>query len=509
MTFVHGKKTTVRTDKGLIRGYWRNGVYRFLGIPYAKAERFKAPEEVKSWEGVLETTAYGPTARLMLPDEIGNDLFTPHRYWIQREDCQNLNVWTTTTENARKPVVVWLHGGGFFAGSSIEQVAYDGKNMALLGDVVCVSVNHRLNLAGYTDLRKYGYSDSVIAGNLDLVAALKWVRKNIEAFGGDPENVTIFGQSGGGGKVISLMNTPSAEGLFHKALIMSGTLGDFMSDFNADTTDVVEKWLEILHIDKDNIRKIETIDYSQLCQAYLKANKELGYRGLPLFIPQHCDKYLGDPMHAGFSEFARNIPVMIGSTFSEFSSLPKGVSRDMDEKEMVRIIEKEIGKGSDKLITAFRKSFPDNPVIDVLTYDYGAFRPSVKQWAAERVREKCCDTYMYLFKPEMKLNESCMPNHCADIPYFFHNTELVDSSDIGEATESLEKEMFERFMAFVRTGDVNTGDYQQWKKCSEGEEYTYLFGEKCSLRKDLDDELLDLLLKMRKPFSFVIEPEEK
>ena len=507
--FIHGKKTTVKTNKGLIRGYWRDGVYRFLGIPYATAKRFSAPEEVEPWKGVLETTAYGPTARLMLPDEIGNDLFTPHRYWIQSENCQNLNVWTPSTEDAGKPVVVWFHGGGFFAGSSIEQIAYDGKNMAQKGDVVCVTVNHRLNLAGYTDLRRYGYPDSVVAGNLDLVASLKWVHDNIRSFGGDPDNVTIFGQSGGGGKVISLMNTPSAEGLFHKAMIMSGTLGDFMSDWHADTTDVVEKWLEILKIDETNIRELETRDYKELSAAYIKANKAAGYQGLPLFIPQHCDKYLGDPMHAGFSEFARKIPVIIGSTFSEFSSLPSGLTRDMDEKEMVKAVKKAVGRNSGKLIEAFRKSFPENPVIDVLTYDYGAFRPSVKQWVARRVEEGCSDTYMYLFKPEMKLNESCMPNHCADIPYFFHNTELVDSSDIGEATGKLEKEMFDRFMNFVRTGTVNTGDYPLWSACDENGEYTYLFDEKCQLRKNLDDELLDLLIKYREPFSFVINAEEE
>ena len=140
-------------------------------------------------------------------------------YWSEKEDCQNLNIWTPSIRDGRKrPVMVWLHGGGFSAGSSIEQLAYDGENLSRSGDVVVVSVNHRLNVLGYLDLSPFGekYRDSANAGNLDLIAALEWIRDNIEGFGGDPENVTLFGQSGGGVKVWSLLQMPEADGLFHK-----------------------------------------------------------------------------------------------------------------------------------------------------------------------------------------------------------------------------------------------------------------------------------------------------
>ena len=136
----------------------------------------------------------------------------PHMYWSEKEDCQNLNIWTPSIRDGRKrPVMVWLHGGGFSAGSSIEQLAYDGENLSRAGDVVVVSVNHRLNVLGYLDLSPFGekYQDSANAGNLDLIAALEWIRDNIEGFGGDPENVTLFGQSGGGVKVWSLLQMPS------------------------------------------------------------------------------------------------------------------------------------------------------------------------------------------------------------------------------------------------------------------------------------------------------------
>ena len=143
----------------------------------------------------------------------------PHMYWSEKEDCQNLNIWTPSIRDGRKrPVMVWLHGGGFSAGSSIEQLAYDGENLSRAGDVVVVSVNHRLNVLGYLDLSPFGekYRDSANAGNLDLIAALEWIRDNIEGFGGDSENVTLFGQSGGGVKVWSLLQMPEADGLFHK-----------------------------------------------------------------------------------------------------------------------------------------------------------------------------------------------------------------------------------------------------------------------------------------------------
>ena len=143
----------------------------------------------------------------------------PHMYWSEKEDCQNLNIWTPSIRDGRKrPVMVWLHGGGFSAGSSIEQLAYDGENLSRAGDVVVVSVNHRLNVLGYLNLSPFGekYQDSANAGNLDLIAALEWIRDNIEGFGGDPENVTLFGQSGGGVKAWSLLQMPEADGLFHK-----------------------------------------------------------------------------------------------------------------------------------------------------------------------------------------------------------------------------------------------------------------------------------------------------
>ncbi len=513
MSFEHGRSTVVSTDKGKLRGYRKNGIYHYFNIPYAKAERFCAPVEAEAWDGVKEATSYGYIAKQMMPEIIGDDLATPHRFYPQSEDCLNLNVWTPGVDDAKRDVIVWFHGGGFFAGSSIEQVAYDGYNLAKRGNVVVVTVNHRLNLLGYLDLRKYGekYIHSANAGNLDLVAALRWVKRNIERFGGNPDSVTIFGQSGGGGKVISLMNMPSAFGLFHKAMIMSGTLGDFLSDEGVDTSSVVEAFLKKLNLNKDNIEEIESMDYSVLTKAYWEANAECGIAGPPFFAPQRGVDYLGDPMHVGFSEFAKGVPVIIGSTFAEFSSLKGKADRFAKESVVYPYVKEMFHEGVDRVLEKFEKAFPEKKMVDVLTYDADVFRLGSIEYAKKRVAEGCAPTYLYLFCPTMKLNESSMPMHCADIPYVFANTDLVASSDIGRATKRLEKEIVTRFLHFAHTGDVNCENYLKWNECKEGETYTYLYQETCEQRCNFDEDLLREMKQWKKPFSFAenLEKEEK
>ena len=206
--FLCSEATTVATTKGKLRGCQLDGTYIFQGIKYADAKRFGMPCPVKPWEGVKDALSYGYVCPLLNQDVPNGELMVPHRYWPMNENCQYLNIWTQSLEkSAKKPVMVWLHGGGFAAGSSIEQVAYDGENMSKYGDVVVVSLNHRLNILGYMNLSGYGekYANSGNAGSADMVAALRWIHDNIESFGGDPDNVTLFGQSGGGMKVWSLM----------------------------------------------------------------------------------------------------------------------------------------------------------------------------------------------------------------------------------------------------------------------------------------------------------------
>ena len=217
----------VQTKAGKLRGFRIDGVYAFHGVKYADAKRFQQPEPVQPWEGIKNALAYGYVCPMLKQDEPNNELMVPHRYWPLDENCQYLNIWTKSLDpSAKKPVLVWLHGGGFAAGSSIEHIAYEGENMSRYGDVVVVSLNHRLNILGYLDLSPFGekYANSGNAGSADMVAALQWIHDNIAGFGGDPDNVTLFGQSGGGMKVWTLMQTPAADGLFHKGIVQSGCI---------------------------------------------------------------------------------------------------------------------------------------------------------------------------------------------------------------------------------------------------------------------------------------------
>ena len=212
------------------------------------------------------------------------EMMVPHMYWPEKEDCQNLNIWTPSIRDGRKrPVMVWLHGGGFSAGSSIEQLAYDGENLSRSGDVVVVSVNHRLNVLGYLDLSPFGekYRDSANAGNLDLIAALEWIRDNIEGFGGDPENVTLFGQSGGGVKVWSLLQMPEADGLFHKGIIESGVVDpDLLGDAeDGNGREIVKAMLAELGLEEKDVDQLETLPYDQLAQAYENAAPKVAQKG--------------------------------------------------------------------------------------------------------------------------------------------------------------------------------------------------------------------------------------
>ena len=227
--FVMSKDSPiVSTPKGKLRGFRFDGVDHFYGIRYAKAKRFQMPEPVPAWEGVKDAGSYGMNCPVLSEPMPTGEVLIPHRFWPSSEHCQYLNLWTKSCEpSAKRPVLFWIHGGGYASGSGMEQICYDGFNLAKDDDVVVVTVNHRLNAFGYLDLSAFGekYWNSVNVGMADLVEALRWVRDNIACFGGDPDNVTIFGQSGGGGKVTVLGQIPEAEGLFHKMIVMSGVLG--------------------------------------------------------------------------------------------------------------------------------------------------------------------------------------------------------------------------------------------------------------------------------------------
>ena len=229
------------------------------------------PSKPKPWTGVRSSRQHGPVAPQAARAGWANDEESFMFSWddgIQGEDCLRLNLWTPSiSDDKKRPVMVWLHGGGFAAGSGQELLSYDGENLARRGDCVVVTLNHRLNVLGYLNLAEYGdkYASSANVGMLDIVAALEWVRDNIPAFGGDPNVVTIFGQSGGGAKVSVLMGMPAAKGLFHRGIVESGSM------LRANTEESSQKLADLvvaeLGLTASTIDQIQTIPYAQLSHA--------------------------------------------------------------------------------------------------------------------------------------------------------------------------------------------------------------------------------------------------
>jgi len=500
--FRYDDVPVIETKSGKLKGYSFDHVYIFKGIPYAQAKRFQMPTEVDAWDGVKDVTTYGYVCPLMSQEKPSAELLVPHRYWPQDEHCQNLNIWTESLDtNAKKPVLVWLHGGGFVAGSSIEQEAYDGFNMCKEGDVVVVSVNHRLNILGYMDLSPFGekYANSANAGHADLVAALKWINENISKFGGDPENVTLFGQSGGGMKVTGLMQIPSANGLFHKAIVMSGVSdGKLLPTPEGDGTKIVKALLDKLGLGENEVDRLETIPYQELVQAYKEVSPTVSQQGGYVGCgPMVNDFYLGEPLLTGFTEHAQSIPMLIGSVYGEFAFAPLPFNRaTLTDEEMKEILTKKFGEQTEELIALFKAAYPDKKAIDLLTLDR-VFRKPHKDLAKLQAQHQQAPAYLYNFTFEFPYQNGKTAWHCSDIPFVFHNANKVEICNVPGVSDKLEKQVFMAFIQFARTGNPNHKDLPHWPAVTTEDEPTMIFDRSCEVRHNYDDALLAKL----PPFS--------
>ena len=496
-SFEHSAHTaTVKTTGGELRGYRHDGLSIFKGVPYATAERFHAPQPVRPWEGVLDACSYGYVCPLMTNDPPRGELYVPHRYWPMNENCQNLNIWTPGTDGEKRPVLVWLHGGGYYAGSAIEQVAYDGASMSRLGNVVVVSINHRLNVLGYFDLSDFGaeYENSGNAGGDDIIAALAWIQENISAFGGDPDNVTVFGQSGGGAKVTTLLQSPAADGLYAKGIIMSGVIGPVLADAEGSGRELAEAVMKELCIRK--AKELETADYAALARAYLKVSPALKQEGKYIGgCPHPNAHYLGDPVLNGFRPETSKVPLMIGSVFGEFTSFaPMPWDREkMTEAEQIEMIRQAWGsEPAETLIPLFREAYPERQVIDLLRLDF-IFRVPEIAYIAERSKLNR-NTWSYLFNMDQPIDGGNTPWHCCDIPYVFHNIDLVEyphgpAEEEGLA-ERVQEEAFRAVMAFAASGDPSCCGIPDWPACEPGKENVLLLDRKTRVLTNHDHELM-------------------
>ena len=488
----------VATNTGKVRGYICNDIYVFKGIPYAKAKRFHAPEPVEPWEKPFDATSFGYVCPLMDIDQPRGELLVPHRFWPMDENCLNLNVWTPALDDKKRPVLVWLHGGGFSAGSAIEHIAYEGENMARYGDVVVVSINHRLNILGYLDLSDFGeeYENSGNAGGDDIIASLKWVHENIAGFGGDPENVTVFGQSGGGAKVTTLLQSPEADGLFAKGFNMSGVIGPVLADADGSGKELVLALMEELGF--TDVKELETVPYTQLAAAYKKVSPALRAAGKNVGCTPHPNKhYAGDPLKVGFRRETAHIPLLVGSVFGEFASfMPFAYDRSLSGEAAKEIIAKNYGEdAAQKLPALFAAAYPERPLLDIINLDSIFRGPEIQYVKARSALNDC--TYSYLFNQDMPLDGGRTPWHCSDIPFVFHNTCFTPYTTIPGITEKLEKQIFESVIAFARTGNPNNPSVPEWKADTPEEETVMVFDENTRPLVNYDHELIPLLSEVQ------------
>lgn len=470
----------VQTDRGPVRGYHLDGVDVFKGIPYGRARRFCAARPPAPWARPLDATSYGCVCPLLNMARPMDELQVPHRYWVQDEDCLNLNLWTPACDGARRPVAVWLHGGGFSEGSAMEQLAYEGGAMALAGDCVVVSVNHRLNILGYWDLSAWGpeYAGSANNGTADLVLALQWVRRNIAAFGGDPDNVTLMGQSGGGGKIIALMQTPAADGLYRAGVIMSGVLDGLMQDCTGPAAPGVEAVLARLGL--ADVRALEQVPFPALARAYNETAPALAAQGVnvgcaPAPVP---GGYAGSPLGpAGFRPQTLGVPLLVGSVFAEFYGFVPG----RPAESPAAVLGEEAAA---RLAPLFAAAYPGRPASDVLAADT-LFRAAAIRFIRARAAAEGT-VYSYLFNQDFPLHGGTPPWHCADIPFLLHNIRLVPACRFAGA-QALEGRMFGALMAFLRGGSPG------WHPCTPRQENTMLFGPACGVAVNHDHALVDAL----------------
>jgi para-nitrobenzyl esterase len=508
----------VDTESGKLQGFIHGGMYAFRGVQYAKAERFMPPEKVPKWDGIKAALNYGCISLMQLPAApAGDDFFNPHRYWPQSDDCQFLNIWTPAIKDGKKrPVMVWIHGGGFENGSSIEQMAYDGENLSRKGDVVVISLNHRLNAIGYLDLSAYGpeYKYSGNAGIMDLVAALQWIKGNIAQFGGDPGNVTLFGQSGGGGKILTLMAAPAAKGLFQKAIVESGTFAGMGPTLIKPETSrrVAAFTLQNLGLEANQVDQLKTIPYDRLIEAANKARmqtaQEQGLKGpfgdvSLMWAPVVDGDYIPvEPAESEFAAQSKDIPLMIGTVLNEFTTIivsdPAALESDnknaWTKDEAKAALEKKYGDKADAVAKAFLSAYPDKKYADACFVDT-LVRPATIRTARLKADQNGAPVYNYVFTWESPIMDGVgMAWHCSEIPFVFDNIALTETaSGGGKAAYALSDKMSRAWVDFARSGNPNDKNLPSWPAFSRSSGATMIFDDKCVVRYNHDAELMSLV----------------
>jgi para-nitrobenzyl esterase len=494
----------VETNCGKIRGVAENAINVFKGIPYAAPPegegRFAPPRRLQPWTGVRDAFDFGNRAMqdenaFAMPPAMLK-LFAGRELPPMSENCLVLNVWTPAVNDGRKrPVMFWCHGGAFISGSG-DSPWYDGTNLCRKGDVVVVTINHRLGAFGYLHLGEFGGEEFAASGNagmLDIVAALEWVRDNIAAFGGDAGNVTVFGESGGGAKVSVLMAMPAAHGLFHKAIIQSGPAVQMAS--RDDASETARQLLAELGIDAGKVNELRQVPAQKLAEAQAAVLKKVSMMSFANrrrvgFNPVVDGKHLpGGPFEPAAPAISANVPLIIGTNKDEmnlFFGLAPWLD-GLDEAAMRKRVQMFVGDQADRIIEPYRRARPNDSLRDLvlaIATDHAMRMPSLVT-ADRKVAQHAAPVFVYMFTWETPVLDGKLKSpHALEIPFVFDTVQTSGLTGDSPTRFALADKMSRSWIAFARTGNPNHQDVPNWPRYSTEQRPTMMFDNQCRVEND-------------------------
>ncbi len=502
--FVGDDIAIANTEYGKIQGYQLHGIYTFLGIPYGAdttgANRFMPPKKPTPWTDIRPAAFYGDTAPQHMEKRFQNNFgtFADHwNYYDVSENCLCLNVWTPGIADGKKrPVMVWMHGGGYTNGNGIEQDGYHGENLSKAGNIVFVSVNHRLGPIGYSDLSSVGgekYKDSGNVGMLDLIAALQWVHDNITNFGGDPGNVTIMGQSGGGAKVCTVAAMPAAKGLVHKGVALSGSAikgGD-----PKISKEIGEEIVKQAGLTADTIDKLQEMpwkDYLDLADKAAKIVREreggtgFGFGFSPVADGRNIPA--GQFWTGADADNQPSIPMIFSTTFHEMNPDRTNPKMElMTKADVVKALQARYPQNTESIYDGYAKAFPGKRPIELFAM-ISANRQGVIRSANAKLKQGQ-PVYVDWFGwcPPL-FNNRMRAFHCLDICFWFRNTDRMYTHTGGGARpRKLSNAMSAALLNFMRTGNPNGGTLlPNWPKYTAEKGETMVLNDTSKAENDPD-----------------------